>query len=108
MIAHRVAGLALMAAIGLAAPARADVDSAVKAVNALPGVVNSSPDSAGNLWVMVAPRAGVQWSQYAASVCLVVLPHHARIFLVKIIDVTSVHSKIPKDWRMIGAASCGG
>jgi len=108
MTGLRVGGLALMAALSLAVPAWADIDSAVKAVGALPGVVNASPDSAGNLWVMVAPRAGVQWSQYAASVCLVVLPHHARIFLVKMIDVTSVHSKVPKDWRMIGAASCGG
>ena len=108
MTGYRVAGLVLMAALSLTVPARADVDSVIKAVDAMPGVVGVSPDSAGNLWVMVAPRAGVQWSQYAASVCQVVLPHHARIFLVKIIDVTSVHSKLPKDWRMLGAASCGG
>jgi len=106
---RRLAAIAaLAAAISLANPAQADINSAVKAVDALPGVLGANPDNAGNLWVMVAPNPGVQWSQYAAQVCLVVLPHHARIFLVKVIDAGSVHSKAPKDWRMLGAASCGG
>ena len=98
--------LAVMVALAAASPVLADANSAAQAVQAMPGVIDAIPDNGGNLWVTVAPNPGVQWSKYAAMICQVVKPHQARIFLVKIIDKTSVHSKSPKDWRMIGAADC--
>jgi hypothetical protein len=99
---------AALAGLAAVAPALADVQSAVQSVKAIPRVIDAVPDPAGNLWVTVAPDPAVPWSQFAAVVCNVVRPHKARIFLVKMIDSGSVHSKQPKDWRMIGGANCGG
>lgn len=96
----------LLAVVG---PAKADQASAVAAARQLPLVLDAIPDPAGNLWVTVMQRPSVQWNALATQVCQVVVPHHARIFLVKIVDFNSVRtSKKPSDWHMLGGANCGG
>lgn len=87
--------------------AQADPASAVAMVRAIPGVINASEDGGGNLWVEVQNRNGAQWNAYAASICTLIRPYHARIFLVKIIDFTTVRPKTkPRDWLMLGGANC--
>ena len=100
---------AMMVCLGglVAAPVHADPASAMAVVNRLPGVVRAAEDNAGNLWVMVNTQPGLDWSTYAAKVCQIVRQHHARIFLVKIVDMRSVQpKKKPKDWTMVGGANC--
>lgn len=96
------------AAMLWALPAAADVESAVLTARSMPGVVNASADGKGNLWVSVQNRANAQWDAYAVEMCKVVMPHRARIFMVKVIDFTSIRPKTkPQDWRVLGAANCG-
>jgi hypothetical protein len=103
----RVALLALALALAVL-PARADQQSAVAAVKANPNVIDAIPDNAGNLWVTVPAKAGIDWSRFAGLTCMVVQPHGARIFLVKVVDALSVRgTKDPKKWRLLGGANCG-
>lgn len=98
-----VAAAALLAA----APALADVNTAVNLVKQQARVIDAVPDNAGNLWVSVLPDAGVNWNAYAALTCRIVVPQQARIFLIKIVDATTVHkSRNPHDWRLLGGANC--
>jgi len=97
----------ILAAMLAAVPALADQLSAVNAVKGMPKVLDAVPDNAGNLWVSVVPDPKIQWNDYAGIVCKVVAPHRARIFLVKMVDNSSVHGKRPQDWRLIGGANCG-
>jgi hypothetical protein len=99
--------LIALALLMAAAPARADLDGAVRAVKAQPKIIDAVADNAGNLWVTALPDQTIAWSAYAGILCKVVVPHHARIFLIKMVDATSVGaSKKPTDWRLIGAANC--
>lgn len=87
--------------------AHADSAGAVSMVRGLPGVVNASEDGGGNLWVAVQNQNGALWNAYATSICTLIRPQHARIFLVKIVDFTTVRPKTkPRDWLMLGAANC--
>ena len=89
-------------------PAYADALSAMNAVDSIPGVLKSQVDNAGNMWVVVQNNPQTPWNKVSQNLCKVVIPHQARIFLVKIVDVTSVKQKSkPSDWSMIGAANCG-
>ncbi len=94
--------LAVMTAIpALAAP------PAVEFILRQPRVVNAVADHAGNLWVSVVPDNRVSWNQYASILCKMVVPFHERIFMVKIIDLNSVHqSSDPRYWRLLGGANC--
>ena len=97
----------LLAALLTASPALADMQGAVNVVKHQPLVMDAVPDNAGNLWVTVLPNASVNWSVYAAQLCRVVVPQRARIFLIKVVDVTTVpKSKSPHDWRLLGGANC--
>ena len=97
-----------MAALAFSTPALADLNSAVNMVKRLPQVLDAVPDNAGSLWVKVLPIPGADYMGYAKSLCTAIVPHHGRIFLVKIVDGTSVKSsKKPQDWRMLGGANCG-
>ena len=88
--------------------AHADAQSAMNAVDAIPGVLKSQVDSGGNMWVVVQNNPQTAWTLVAQNLCKIVIPHQARIFLVKIVDVASVGQKSkPADWTMIGAANCG-
>ncbi len=97
----------LLAALVAASPARATVDTAVAIVKQQPRVINAVPDNAGNLWVTVLPDSKVNWSAYAKLLCQVVVPQRARIFLIKVVDATTVpKSKSPQGWRLLGGANC--
>ncbi len=88
-------------------PALADLQSAVNAVRQLNGVLGAVPDNGGNLWVSVVPNPGTPWNQVAANICQVIKGQRSLIFLVKIVDYTSVRtSKKPGDWRKLGGANC--
>jgi hypothetical protein len=88
--------------------ALADSMSAVGAVRTLPGVLNAVDDGRGNLWVAVQNRAGAQWNAYATEMCKVIRPYRARLFLVKVVDFTTIRPKSkPKDWLLLGGANCG-
>jgi hypothetical protein len=98
----------ILAAVLATSPALADQASAVAMVKQQMGVLDAVPDHAGNLWVKVLPNPGVDWSGYATALCTAIIPHHGRIFLIKVVDATSVKgSKKPQEWRMMGGANCG-
>jgi hypothetical protein len=89
-------------------PAFADPQSAVQAVRSIPGVDNAFEDTGGNLFVLVRQNPSAQWNNVAVEICKIVRPHQARIFLVKMVDEATVAPKSkPKDWGLLGAASCG-
>ncbi|OAN54046.1 hypothetical protein A6A04_12430 [Paramagnetospirillum marisnigri] len=101
-----LAGLAL--ALVLAAPARADQATAMADIRSRPGVLDASIDDKGNLWVVVK-NANISWPQYAAFMCDVVRPHKARVFISRIVDVTSVgRGKKSSEWKQLAQAACGG
>jgi len=103
----RWAGLAIALALP-AAPAWADQQSAIAAVRQNPNVVDAIPDNAGNLWVTVGADPKIDWNRFAMLTCTAVQPHHARVFLVKVVDAASVRlSKTPQKWRLLGGANCG-
>ncbi|MDO8608603.1 MAG: hypothetical protein Q7R40_18885 [Phaeospirillum sp.] len=97
--------LALMAVPTIAL---ADQDSALAAVRSSPGVLDAKIDDRGNLWVMVIKNVKVAWDQYAIQMCTVVRPHQARVFIARIVDVTTVGGgKKPSEWKQLASASCG-
>ena len=99
-----VAGLALLA---LPVSAWADAASALAAVRAKPGVLDASIDDRGSLWVVVKNGA-IAWDQYATFMCDVVRPHQARVFVTRIVDVTSVgRGKKSSEWKQLAQANCG-
>lgn len=100
-----VLGLGMLAWAGTAL---ADASSAVATVRTLPGVVSANEDGGGNMWVAVQNRSGAQWNAYAVGVCKMVRPHRARVFMVKVVDFTTIRPKSkPKDWLLLGSANCG-
>ncbi|MGE5548059.1 MAG: hypothetical protein ACM33T_14230 [Solirubrobacterales bacterium] len=102
-----LAALAVLAAAPAVAPALADEVSAVQAVRKQSRVVDTMLDNGGNLYVAVKPTAGA-WDQFGAYLCNVVRPHHARIFRIRVIDLTSMGAgKPPAAWRKLAEANCG-
>lgn len=89
------------------APARADQVSAIAAVRQQPRVVDVSADTQGNMYVLVKAE-NLSWQQYAAFMCKVVAPHQARIFRVRVIELTKAARTQPAaKWDRLGEASCG-
>jgi hypothetical protein len=105
--------LALLAlAAGLAAlgggAAKADEAGAIAQVRQVERVVDVGVDTHRNMWVIVKADSKVNWNAFASGVCSLVQPYGARIFLVKVVDSTSVpHSRDPAKWTMLGGANCG-
>ncbi|MEW5729630.1 MAG: hypothetical protein AB1918_17505 [Pseudomonadota bacterium] len=100
----------LMVAVSLWAlggTARADQATAIQAVRGQPRVIDALVDNAGNLFVSVkAERAA--WDQFANHLCEVVQPHRARIFRIRVVDVTTVaFGQPPTAWKKLGEARCG-
>ena len=99
--------LMMAVAVAVAVPARADQGSAIAAVRQQPRVVDVSADTQGNMYVLVKAE-NLSWSQYAAYMCKVVAPHQARIFRVRIIELTKAARTQPAaKWDRLGEASCG-
>ena len=89
-------------------PAWADPQSAMAIVSTIPGILKAQEDTAGNLWVVVQNNPQTPWNQVANNICKIVIPHHARIFLVKIVDAASIVPKSkPASWPLLGGANCG-
>lgn len=98
---------ALAVAVLACAPARADQASALAAVKVQPKAVDAMVDNSGNMYVLVKPEK-IQWGQYAAAMCSVVKPHQARIFRMRIVELTKAASgKPPGTWDRLAEADCG-
>ena len=98
-----IAALAILASVG---PAAADEVTALQAVRAQPRVIDAVIDNGGNLYVSVKPTAGA-WSQFGSHLCNVVRPHHARIFRVRVVDITTVAGGRPQaTWKKLAEAKC--
>ena len=96
------------ALLALAPAARADQATALAAVRAQPKVVDVSADTQGNMYVLVKAE-NIAWPQYAAYLCKVVAPHQARIFRVRVIELTkAIRTQPPAKWARLGEAACGG
>ncbi len=91
----------------LAAPAAwADQESAIQTVRNHPKILDVKVDTTGNLYAIVKPE-NAAWAQYASYLCQVITPHQARIFKVRIIDVTkAVFSLPPGKWQKLAEANC--
>lgn len=100
-------GLAAALVLSVLAPAKADQVTAIQAVRAQPRVIDAQMDNSGNLYVFVKPEK-LQWTQLASGLCGVVRPHQARIFRVRIVEVTQANfSKPPATWSRLAEADCG-
>ena len=78
----------------------------MNAVRQQPKAVDVSVDKAGNMYILVKPE-GLKWSDYAAYMCKVVQPHKARVFRVRVIDITKAIRTQPADkWDRAGEAAC--
>ncbi len=107
MTLRAVSAAVVVALLLAASTALADERTAVAMIRHQPGVLNAVPDRAGNLWVSVLPNSKVNWSAYAQAMCRLVVPQRARIFLIKVVDATTVaKSKKPHDWHLLGGANC--
>lgn len=102
-LAMGVIVLGLSAAGGV----RADQVSAVAAAKAQDGVLDAMVDTGGNMYVSVKAEKN-KWGKFAENICTVVVPHRARIFKVRVVDITTVALNQPKTkWKILGEASCG-
>lgn len=100
--------LVVLAAMLASTPAYADQASAVQAVKRQPKAIDAQVDNSGNMYVLVKAQ-NIEWSQYAGAMCSVVKPHRARIFHVRVIELTQAnYSKPPTAWPRLGEAACGG
>lgn len=98
--------VAALVALAMPGPVRADQTTALEAVRTRPGVLDASIDDRGNLWVVVK-NANIAWDQYATFMCDVVRPHKARVFIARIVDVTSVgRGKKAAEWKQLAQAAC--
>lgn len=89
-------------------PAAADQESAVKAVRGHPRVIDAQADNSGNLYAFVKADTKVPWDQFAAYLCQAVKPHQARIFKIRVVDVTKASfSQQPNAWPRLAEAACG-
>lgn len=94
------------AAVLLASPAMADQLSALNAVKAQPRVVDAELDKSGNMYVLVKAES-INWTQIASSLCNVVKPHQARIFRIRMIELTQAnHTKQPATWTRLAEGDC--
>jgi hypothetical protein len=100
--------LAVLALATLAwSPAHADLASALQAVKSQPRAVDAEADTSGNIYVLVRPEK-IAWNQYAAAMCGVIKPHQARVFRVRVIEVTKASRGKPQgSWERLGEADCG-
>jgi len=97
---------ALALAVMAPSAAWADQISAIAAVRQQPRVVDVSADNQGNMYVLVKAE-NISWSQYAAYLCKVVAPHQARIFNVRVVELTkAIRTQPPVKWDRLGAAVC--
>ncbi|CAA7627897.1 conserved exported hypothetical protein [Candidatus Terasakiella magnetica] len=104
----RLTAFALLLLIGLPAPASADQITALDAVKSQQGVTDAQIDGGGTLWVMVKPNPKVAWDQYAAYMCGVVRRHQARVFVTRIVDMTSTgRGKKSSEWKVLAQMNCG-
>ncbi|OJX81308.1 hypothetical protein [Magnetospirillum sp. 64-120] len=84
----------------------ADQASAIAAVRGQPRVVDVSADNQGNMFVLVKAE-NITWNQYAAYLCKVVAPHQARIFNIRIIELTkAIRTQPAAKWDRLGNAAC--
>jgi len=84
----------------------ADQSSALADIKAQNYAVDAQIDTSGNAYVLVKP-AGLNWPAYAAAMCQLVAPHQARIFRMRIIDLTKAnYSKPPATWPRLTEAAC--
>lgn len=99
---------ALAAAVMLAwAPAQADQATALAAVKRQPRAIDAMADTSGNMYVLVKSEK-LSWGQYAAALCSIVKPHQARIFRMRIVELTKAnYSKAPATWERLAEADCG-
>lgn len=96
-----------LACLAIATPAWADQGSAIAAVRQQNKVMDAAVDTGGTMYVSVKPEK-LPWDQLAQHICRVVRPHEARIFKVKVVDITTVFgAKKPAEWRQLAEASCG-
>jgi hypothetical protein len=103
----RLAALCLGLALSIPAAAWADQASAIAAVRAQPRVIDATIDNGGNMYVSVKAEK-LPWDQYAVQLCNLVRPHQARIFVIRIVDLTTVTAgKRPGDWKVFAQATCG-
>lgn len=101
------AALAVPVLLGAAAPAHADQAQAVATVRKISQVVDVKAEPGGNMYVIVKP-VSADWDNFADAVCTLVKPFQARIFKVRVIEISkAVFSKKPQDWTRLGEASCG-
>lgn len=97
---------ALACTLVLSAPALADQATAVQDVKGQPHAVDAQVDTSGNMYVLVKPGS-VNWSVYAAALCQVVKPHQARIFRIRIIELTkAINTKPPATWARLAEGDC--
>jgi hypothetical protein len=96
------------ALVFLAQPAWADQASAVQAVRAQTRVIDAQADNSGTLYAFVKADK-VPWDQFAGYLCQVTRPHQARIFKIRVVDVTKANfSQNPNNWPRLGEAACSG
>lgn len=102
----RRAVLATLALLS-AAPAFADQETAVKAVRSHSRIIDAQMDNSGNLYAFVKADAKVPWGQVGTYLCQVVKPHQARVFKVRVVDVTKANfTQVPANWPRLGEADC--
>lgn len=100
--------LAIAALLSLATPAVADQETALAAVRSHSRVIDAKIDSGGNLYATVKADAKVPWDQFAAFLCERVKPHQARVFKVRVIEVTKANfAQAPGNWPRLAEAACG-
>ena len=106
-VAVRLSVIAVLGALALASPALADQASAVQAVKGQPRIIDALVDNSGNLFASVKPDNKIPWDKFAEHLCIVVRPHQARIFVVRVVDVTAVNfAKRPTEWKRLAEARC--
>lgn len=99
--------IAIVMLSAIAPAVRADQVSAIKAVRAQTRVIDVQADNTGNLYAFVKADK-LAWDQFAIYLCQMVKPHQARIFKVRVIDVTKANfSQNPNSWPRLGEANCG-
>lgn len=102
----RVSFVLVAALVLAAAPARADQATALAAVRQQAKVVDASADTQGNMYVLVKPQS-LAWDQFAAYLCKVVAPHQARIFRVRVVELTkAIRTQPAAKWDRLGEAAC--
>jgi hypothetical protein len=93
--------------VSISGAALADQATALQSVRAQPRVIDAIVDNAGNMFVSVKGER-VAWGQFADHLCAVVRPHQARIFRIRVVDITTVAAgQPPAAWKKLAEARCG-